>query len=202
MTATLPSPTAEEYETMRQALVEARDQVRDRDRRIASLENELATLRTRLALLEKPASASPSVAPSSGSADEAAGRIADLERQLQDLRSRIALGQAEVTRLIRATVDTRYVPPPGGRVYDGQVWRRESDANGNVIRWVPLGPAVKQGDFRTAGQRDAAIAEAKAALLPLRVRERELVAALDAEKKAAKPAAAPATPTAPVSPPQ
>ena len=101
--------------------------------------------------------------------------ISTLEPRITNLRVEIARGKAKVSALIRASIDVRMIPPPGGYIKDGQVWRRGKRYNVGTAKdpwWryrpdVPIGPAVKKGDFRTAHERSMAVEAAKTKLLPL-----------------------------------
>lgn len=130
-----------------------------------------------------------------------------MEERITELRSRVAKGQAKVSSVIRTTVDVRMQPPPSGMVIppkgsyqnhyggpDGLILRRERVITGShqegrrlvqdyYYRYVPIGPAIKRGDFRTAHDRDAAIAEAKNEVLPLHEERRRLEADLEQLKK-------------------
>lgn len=91
--------------------------------------------------------------------------ISDLELRKTNLRVQIGAGQIGVSALVRASLDARMIPPAGGFISRGQVYRREM-RGGNEC-FVPIGPAVKVGDFRTQKDKDTAIEAAKAKLLPL-----------------------------------
>ena len=103
--------------------------------------------------------------------------IAELEVQKTNARARINAGQAEVSALTRATIDVPMQVPPHGMVKDGQVYRRMLIDNAPYYQYVPIGPAIKEGDFRTQRDKDQAIQEAKVKLLPLF----EEVRAMDAQ---------------------
>ena len=105
--------------------------------------------------------------------------IAELEAQKTNARARINAGQAEVSALTRATIDLPMQVPPHGMVQDGQVYRRESIEQHPYYRYIPIGPAVKQGDFRTQRDKDQAIQEVRARLLPLFEEVRTLDAQLE-----------------------
>ena len=82
---------------------------------------------------------------------------ADLERQIIDVQARVNQGQSKVMALTRTTIDVR-IPPPPGSAYQGSA---------GLATQYGLNDRVKRGDFRTQKDKDKAIADAKAALLPL-----------------------------------
>jgi DNA repair exonuclease SbcCD ATPase subunit len=93
---------------------------------------------------------------------------AELDAKIVALQARVNQGRSKVLIFIRGTVDVRMVPPPGGAIIDGQVCRRDDDyPYPPYYRYVPIGPAVRKGDFPTLLDRDKAIQAAKEELLPL-----------------------------------
>jgi outer membrane murein-binding lipoprotein Lpp len=93
---------------------------------------------------------------------------AELDAKITALQARVNQGRAKVLSVTRGTVDVRMVPPAGGAIIEGQVCRRDSDyPYPPYYRFVPIGPAVKQGDFRTQRDKDIAIQTGKEELLPL-----------------------------------
>lgn len=110
--------------------------------------------------------------------------ISDLEPRITNLRAQIARGQAEVSSLTRATVDTRKEVPSGCYVDGDSIYRRRLTCGRRVILRSPnywevhrhtdscytsyrIGPAVKQGDFRTRHEKGMAIEAVRRGLLPL-----------------------------------
>jgi hypothetical protein len=130
--------------------------------------------------------ATPPVAPPPV-ADADGESIAALEKTKADLEARIAaiqpkIGQAEtrIGVLSRGKVDERMVPPAGGKIEDGQVYRREvhndwsyygpyyyGPSYGSHYEYVAIGPAVKTHDFRTQHDKEAAIQKVREETLPL-----------------------------------
>ena len=115
---------------------------------------------------------------------EVAKEISTLEPSITNLRAQIARVQAEVSSLTRATLDARMIPPPGGYISGGYVYRRRLTCGRREILRSPnswevhrhteycytsyrIGPAVKQGDFRTRHDKDMATEAARKKLLPL-----------------------------------
>jgi hypothetical protein len=115
-------------------------------------------------------------------------RREDLVALESDIKGRIAHTQAavgsarsKITSLTRATVDAKAQLPPNGMVNKyGQVCRRERRNVGTLKdpvwehTYVPIGPAVVLGDFRSVQDKNAAINEAKAELAPLLIELRTL----------------------------
>jgi len=122
----------------------------------------------------------------------------ELQSRLTTLRAQIARGRSKVSSLIRTTVDVRMQTPPNGIVIppggsyggyyggaDGLILRRERVSNGTrrdghrvyqdyYYRYVPCGPAIKRGDFRTSREKEAAVAAAQREVTPLHEQAREL----------------------------
>jgi hypothetical protein len=125
------------------------------------------------------------VAPGTG-ADDAT--IAALEATLADLDARIkaiqpGLGQArsKIMALARATVDVQMAAPPGGKIENGQVYRRDYDSSGRPMVdysrrpvYSSLGPAVKKGDYSSQREKEEAFRKAKEEALPLEIELRSL----------------------------
>jgi hypothetical protein len=113
---------------------------------------------------------------------ETQNRVADLAAQIAELTPKVAQARAKVTNLIRTTLDTPMVPPPGGFIRDGQMYRRDLTCGRSTARVypyyyghvhdascytdTPIGPAVRAGDFRSAHEKDKAIQAAKEENLP------------------------------------
>jgi hypothetical protein len=130
--------------------------------------------------------ATPPVAPPPV-ADADGESVAKLEKTKADLEARIAalqpkIGQAEtkIGVLSRGKVDERMVPPAGGKIENGQVYRREVHNDwsyygpyyygpnyGSHYEFVAIGPAVKMHDFRTQHEKEAAIQKVREETLPL-----------------------------------
>jgi DNA repair exonuclease SbcCD ATPase subunit len=131
--------------------------------------------------------------------DEA--QIAEIERAAAELDAKITALQARANQsrdrilsLARATIDVGMVCPPGGAIIDGQVCRRDNDyPYPPYYRFVPIGPAVKKGDFATNREKDAAIQTEKDKLLQLELQLKGMRDELAKTKsKLAKLRAAPA----------
>jgi chromosome segregation ATPase len=128
--------------------------------------------------------------------------IADLELRKTNLRAQIGAGQTEVSALTRATIDTR-MPVLTGCFVDGQnIYRKRLICGHPEVVKSPyrsdvyahhhtdscftsdlIGPAVKEGDFRTQHDKDMAIEAAKAKMLPLFEEVRALDKELDQLQK-------------------
>ena len=84
----------------------------------------------------------------------------------------------------RATIDQRMIPPPGGQIINGQIYRRVLNCNysepnytrqfqyghthnESCYRSELIGPAVKAGDFRSLRDKEDAVRKAKEENLPL-----------------------------------
>jgi len=115
--------------------------------------------------------------------------VAYLEILRTNLRVQIARGQAEVTALVRGTVDTRAEVPSGCYVDGEKIYRKKLTCGRPVIlrcstctthpckhehthsescyTSYPIGPAVRAGDFRTQYDKDMAIEAARRKQLPL-----------------------------------
>ena len=116
-------------------------------------------------------------------------KISDLELRKTNLRAQIGAGQNEVAALSKASVDVRMIPPPGGYISDGQIYRRDRYNVGTTQypdwreRSYAIGPAVKIGDFRTEHDKGMAMEAARTKLLPLFEEVRALDNELDPLKK-------------------
>jgi len=139
----------------------------------------------------------------------------DLEAKITKVQAAIGIGQAKISSLARATIDKNMEVPPGGKIENGQVYRREPCTHstwydGRYVRrgcpycphYAAIGPAVVRGDYRTAAEKSAAINALRTELAPLHSELRSLKDQLDKvkaelvalRKKEASPA--PATPPA------
>ena len=115
---------------------------------------------------------------------EIAKDIAALEPRITNLRAQIARGQAEVSSLIKATIDVRTPVPPGAYISNGHIYVKKLTCNrvetgSSTYPWgghrhsdacyeiYHIGPEVKKGDYRTQRDKDAAIEAAKKGLIPL-----------------------------------
>ena len=150
------------------------------------------------------AAAAPAAVPGTATPPEVAvvETEATLEKAKADLEIRIAalapkLGQArsKIAALVRGVVDQQMIPPAGGKIEGGQIYRREvhNDWNyygpyywgynyGTHYEYVPIGPAVKKGDYRSQQEKDAAIQKAKEETLPMEQEMKSLQAELAATK--------------------
>lgn len=167
---------------------------------VAYYKNELATLNKKYALSvadavkSEPANsraesnvssikADTPVAPDSSALERS---VADLQKRIELLRPRVGAGRSKIASLVRATIDQRMIPPPGGQIINGQIYRRVLSCNYNSSNYTrqfqyghthdescyrseQIGPAVKAGDFRSARDKDDAIRGAKEENLPLEV---------------------------------
>ena len=128
--------------------------------------------------------------------------VADLELRKTNLRAQIGAGQTEVSALTRTTIDTRMAVPTGCFVDGQNIYRKRlicghPETAKSPYRWDVyahhhtdscytsdlIGPAVKEGDFRTQHDKDMAIEAAKAKILPLFEEMRALDKELDRLQK-------------------
>ena len=155
-----------------------------------------------------PATATSARPAASASAAQIEKAIAETESRLMAVRAKIAEVNKQVTATIRSTLDVRVPPPRNGvvvppdgqwhdaskaqyyqggpdglilvRVQDGYTSRYSAGFYGRKPRYkyVPAGPAIKRGDFRTQADRDEAIADAKKPLAGLCIERTGLEAEL------------------------
>ena len=150
---------------------------------------------------------SPAVGASTPAADgvsvaELEKTIADLDGRIKALQAKVGPARSKIMGLARATLDQQMIPPAGGKIENGQVFRQDVrylrevervgyDASGNRFvtyrnvpsyEYVPIGPAVKKGDYRTQSEKEEALRKAKEEGLPM---EQELKSLQD-ELAAAK----------------
>ncbi len=172
----------------------------------------------------KPPEAAPAVAKASEDpepTDAEGSRVkelttqqADLEAKITKIQAAIGVGQAKVSSLARATVDKKMEVPPGGKIENGQVYRREPCTHstwydGRYVRrgcpdcphYAAIGPAVVRGDYRTAAEKSAAINALRAELAPLHSELRSLRDQLDKVKAELVALRKKETPPAPASDP-
>ena len=143
-----------------------------------------------------PSALAPPAAPVRDEAQiaEVERAAAELDTKITALQARVNQGRSKVLAVTRGTIDVRMVPPAGGAIIGGQVCRLDPNyPYYPYYNYVPIGPAVRQGDFRTQRDKDIAIQTAKEELLPL---EQELKTLRDestkTKEKLAKLRAAPA----------
>jgi len=119
---------------------------------------------------------------------------AELDAKITALQARANQGRDRILSLARATLDVGMVCPPGGAIIDGQVCRRDNDyPYPPYYRFVPIGPAVKKGDFANKSEKDTAIQAEKDKLLQLELQLKGMRDELTkAKSKLAKLRAAPA----------
>ena len=117
--------------------------------------------------------------------DELAAQETDIKRRIAHTQAAVGSARSKISSLARATVDAKAQLPPNGMIDEnGQVCRQERENRGTLkypdwrYRYVPIGPAVVRGDFRTVREKDAAVREAKAELAPLLTELRTLEAEL------------------------
>ena len=108
--------------------------------------------------------------------------IAELETRIAELQPRIIEVRSKIAEVSRSSVDQVASVPTGALVRDGVVYKKESLVVAPYYKLVPLGPAVRKGDFRSQAEKDDALHQARDAAAPV---ERELKA-LQAELTAAK----------------
>jgi hypothetical protein len=162
------------------------------DSQLAAALKRETELRGKLTTAEKLAADLADVANPSPTKSPPAARVstpaevkvkADLEGRIVSLQARINQEQSKVMALIRTTIDVRMESPAGGYISGGQIYQRVLTCGIPVTLRSPsgyththhdscyttrsVGPSVKQGDFRSAIDKDRAIAAAKAAMLPL-----------------------------------
>jgi regulator of replication initiation timing len=108
--------------------------------------------------------------------------VADLEARIAVLRPKITQNRGKLTDLVRSSIDQQTPVPSGGVVNGGVVYRKESLIVAPYYQFIPVGPAVRKGDFRTQQEKDDAIRRARDEAAPL---EQEFKS-LQAEQVAAK----------------
>jgi len=164
-----------------------------------ALKKEIESLRT----TSHGTQSEPQSEASTDKADAASTQIIkeDLANQIKDVRTELAKKRRQLSVLRRTTVDVPYDPPPGGKVEapserhpDGQIYRSEYRIDyynyGPQDTYVPIGPAIKRGDFRTERERTTAINQAKTEtdVLARQLSELETkLKTIEKEKKAADP---------------
>jgi regulator of replication initiation timing len=130
---------------------------------------------------------SPAVGTSTPAADgvsvaEMEKTVADMDGRIKTLQSKVGLARNKIMGLARATIDQQLIPPAGGKIENGQVYRREPREVWPYYIYAPIGPAVKTGDFRSFKDKEDAIRAAKEEASPM---EQELKSLQD-ELAAAK----------------
>jgi hypothetical protein len=136
--------------------------------------------------------APPPVVPAAGPPAAAVGpsqappgldkTVADLDGRIAALRTKVIQARTKITDLSRSTIDQVTPVPPGAIVKNDTVYRKESLVVSPHYQYVPLGPAIRKGDFRSQREKDDAVKKAKEEAVPL---EQEL-RSLQAEQAAAK----------------
>ena len=101
--------------------------------------------------------------------------VADLEDRIKALQPKLGQARSKIMAMARATVDQPMVAPPGGKIENGQVYRREPYGTwpyddyyyGHAPRYAPIGPAVKKGDFPSLREKEEAVRKLKEETLPM-----------------------------------
>lgn len=120
------------------------------------------------------------VKPTAVPIEQARQRVDELGAKIAELRPLLKLAMDKVTALIRSSVDVNMVPPSFGKIEHGQVYRRDAVNRGSAeypswrYYYVPIGPAVKVGDFRTDHDRTRAIQAAEQEAAPLKLQMAQL----------------------------
>jgi hypothetical protein len=169
-------------------------------RKVEQLTKDLAAAKRGIAVLSAAPDTAPAATANAAPApetriavvDEASvaaikETVADLDGRIKALQPKIGQARSNIMGLARATVDQPMVPPPGGKIENGQVYRRDAcndptHYDYHHYHYAPIGPAVKTGDFRSLKDKEDAIRKAKGEALPM---EQELKALQD-ELAAAK----------------
>jgi len=112
---------------------------------------------------------------------ELQARQEEIEKKVADIKGTIAAGRTEISTLAGATIDKKAEVPPGGMIDGGLVYRRDT-SRPNGYYFVPIGPAVIRGDYRSAYAKSAAIDAARSRLTPLYVELKSLEKELGAVK--------------------
>ena len=163
------------------------------------LTKDLATAKSVVAVPSTPGTSAPpatiNAAPAPGTrvavVDEASvaamkETVADLEGRIKALQPKLGQCRSKIMGLARATVDQPMVPPPGGKIENGQVYRRDTcndptHYDYHHYHYAPIGPAVKKGDFSSQREKDEAVRKAREEALPM---EQEFKALQDELAKA------------------
>jgi len=100
--------------------------------------------------------------------------VADLEDRIKALQPKLGQARSKIMAMARATVDLPMVAPPGGKIENGQVYRRDYDGYGRGMVdyysrpvYTSIGPAVKKGDFSTQREKEEAVRKLKEETLPM-----------------------------------
>jgi hypothetical protein len=133
---------------------------------------------------------SPVVGTSTPAADSASvveleKIVANLDGRIKTLQPKLGLARSKIMGLARATIDQRMVPPAGGMIEGGQVYSREVGPKYPYYPYygfIPIGPAVKTGDFRSLKDKEDAIRAAKEETLPMEQEMKSLQDELAATK--------------------
>jgi len=147
---------------------------------IRRLSDENDALKKEIESLRATSQSTQSESQSEASTDKADAISAqiikeNLANQIKDVRAELVKKRRRLSVLYRTTVDVPYIPPPGGKIEapsknrpDGQIYRRDLrtvyvDGKPKVVKgdYVPIGPAIKRGDFRTQYERATVINQAK-----------------------------------------
>jgi predicted nucleic acid-binding Zn-ribbon protein len=116
----------------------------------------------------------PAATPTAESPTAALERsIAELETRITELQPKIIEVRSRISEVARSTVDQAVSVPAGAIVQSGTIFKKEPLLVAPYYRLVPLGPAVRKGDFRSQAEKDDALRQARDAAAPV---ERELKA--------------------------
>jgi hypothetical protein len=127
-------------------------------------------------------------------------QIVDLEAKIVELRPRLALANARVTNITKATVNSEAEAPSGGFIRGGTIYRRILICQRPQILRSPdhfkehvhsescygsqaIGPSLRRGDFPTAFERDKAAQIAREEASPLKLQMAQLTKALEKAKQ-------------------
>jgi regulator of replication initiation timing len=108
--------------------------------------------------------------------------VANLEARIAILRPKVTQNRGRLADLVRSTIDQQMPVPPGGVVKGGVVYKKEGLIVAPYYQFIPVGPAMRKGDFRTQQEKDDAIRKARDEAAPL---EQEFKS-LQADQVAAK----------------
>lgn len=156
---------------LNQTILESKAREVRMGREVQELKDNLASALEAVAATPSAPRASVKVPKSVPRAPPDPSRMADIEQRMKNLRMQISHAQATITDLSRSTIDSKYdLPSSACYIRDGMIYRQSRNSDGRYYygpRDTLVGPAIKPGDFRTQLDKNRAIADAKALLIPL-----------------------------------